>query len=312
MPARLRATSVSIAFAGYTGGASLIGAPVLAWVVPYGWQYAFVVGGVLPLALVAVLFFLLPESLRFLAGRNPHDPRIPRLLERMDRTLAVDGTETFVIRGEAVASKMPIVALFQQGRWSTTVLLWIGFHMAFIVSNLFGFWKVTVLTDGGLAAERIASLMFVQGVAGVFGTLTSGFVMDQLGPKRVLPVYLAGASLATAVVAFIDVSSIWMTLSFLVFGYFSNGGLSGINALASISYPSLIRATGVSWAHAAGRAGAMIGPVLGGMMVAREFGVAGVFLVTAIPQLCAALAIFVMWRLDASVKAAARPAVTST
>ena len=38
---------------------------------------------------------------------------------------------------------------------------------------------------------------------------------------------------------------------------------------------------------------------LGGMLIASGFGVAGVFLVTSIPQLCAAIAIFVMWRLHA-------------
>ncbi len=312
MPTRLRATSVSITFAGYTGGASLIGAPVLAWVVPYGWQYAFVVGAALPLTLALVLYFMLPESLRFLAGRNASDPRIPRLLKKIDPGLRFDGTERFVVRGEGpTTAKIPMLELFKNGRWATTLLLWIGFHMAFIVSNLFGAWKVTVLSNfGGLSAERIATLMFVQGAAGVVGTLTSGFVMDRLGPTRVLPVYLAGASLATAVVAFIDLSSIWMVLSFLVFGYFSNGGLSGINALASISYPSQVRATGISWAHGAGRAGAMIGPILGGALIAREVGVPGVFLTTAIPQLCAALAIFVMWRVHlAGHGGVARPVV---
>ena len=68
MPARVRATFVSITFAGFTMGTTVIGAPVVKWLVPYGWEYAFVAGGVLPLLLVAVLYFGLPESLRFLAG----------------------------------------------------------------------------------------------------------------------------------------------------------------------------------------------------------------------------------------------------
>jgi AAHS family 4-hydroxybenzoate transporter-like MFS transporter len=154
-----------------------------------------------------------------------------------------------------------------------------------------------VLHDfGDLPFTRIALLMGVQATAGIFGTLTSGFVMDRYGPTRVLPLYLGGASLATAAVAFIDLWSAWMIVAFLVFGYFSNGGLSGINALASISYPSRIRATGISWAHGLGRAGAMIGPILGGLMIARELGVGPVFLITAIPQMGAAIAIYCMYR----------------
>jgi AAHS family 4-hydroxybenzoate transporter-like MFS transporter len=301
MPKRLRAGAVSVAFSGYTGGI-LIGSTVQAWLLPFGWQAAFVVGGVLPLLLCAVLFFALPESLRFLANNRPADPRIPVLLKRIDPTLHLEGTERFVVKEEAVkAEKLPMLALFQERRSIITILLWAGFHMAFIVSNLFGAWKTTVLHDfGDLPFTRIALLMGVQATAGIFGTLTSGFVMDRYGPTRVLPLYLGGASLATAAVAFIDLWSGWMVAAFLVFGYFSNGGLSGINALASISYPSRIRATGISWAHGLGRAGAMIGPILGGVMIARELGVGPVFLITAIPQMGAALAIYAMYRVKRS------------
>jgi AAHS family 4-hydroxybenzoate transporter-like MFS transporter len=313
MPKRLRAGAVSVAFSGYTGGI-LIGSTVQAWLLPYGWQAAFVVGGVLPLLLCAVLYLKLPESLRFLANRKPRDPRIPRLLRRIDPGLAFDGTEQFVMREDkVVAERMPILELFRNGRWATTLLLWVGFHMAFIVSNLFGAWKTTVLHDfGGLPFERIALLMAVQSGAGIVGTLTSGFVMDRYGPTRVLPVYLAGASVATAVVAFTNLWSAWTIVAFLAFGYFSNGGLSGINALASISYPSRIRATGIGWAHGAGRAGAMIGPVIGGAMIARDVGVGAVFLVTAIPQMLAALAIAGLWQIGRRDGGVRTPAATAS
>ncbi len=304
MPARVRATFVSITFAGFTMGTTVIGAPVVKWLVPYGWEYAFVAGGVLPLLLVAVLYFGLPESLRFLAGRAPDDPRIPLQLRRLDPTLALAGNETFVARGAAGAGKVPILMLFRDGRAATTVLMWIGFHMAFIVSNLMGTWRNQVLTAGGLSLDQIASIMFFPGIAGVIGTLTSGYVMDRLGATRVLPVYLAGASIAMAAIAFLDLPSVWTMIAFVVSGYFSNGGLSGLNALASITYPSQVRATGVSWAHAAGRAGSMVGPALGGALIAAGFGVTGVFLVTAVPQLCAGIAILVMWRLQTYARAA--------
>jgi AAHS family 4-hydroxybenzoate transporter-like MFS transporter len=297
IPKRLRASAVSVTFSGYTGGI-LLGSVVQGYLVPYGWQAAFVVGGVLPLLLVGLLYFTLPESPRYLANRKPRDPGIARLLRRLDPTLVLDGDEQFVVREEQViAQKIPVLALFQQGRWAATLLLWAGFHMAFVVSNLFGAWKTTVLHDfGDLPFTRIAVLMGVQSIAGIVGTITGGFVMDRYEPTRVLPVYLAAASLATAAVAFTDLNSGWTLVAFLAFGYFSNAGLGGINALAAISYPSSIRSTGVSWAHGAGRAGAMVGPALGGAMIARDLGVPGVFLITAIPQMLAAVAIFALWR----------------
>ncbi len=304
MPTRVRSTFVSITFAGFTMGTTVIGAPVVKWLVPRGWEYAFVAGGALPLLLVAVLYFALPESLRFLAAHAPRDPRIPRQLRRLDPSVVLEGDEVFVARGaEGGTGKVPILTLFRDNRAATTLLLWVGFHMAFIVSNLMGTWRNQVLTDGGLSLNQIASIMFFPGIAGVIGTLTSGYVMDRFGATRVLPVYLAGASFAMAAIAFADLPSVWMMVAFVVYGYFANGGLSGLNALASITYPSQVRATGVSWAHAAGRAGSMVGPALGGALIASGFGVTGVFLVTAVPQLCAGLAILAMWRLHAGVRA---------
>ena len=315
VPKKVRATCVSITFAGYTLGTSVIGAPVLAWIVPFGWQWAFVVGGVLPLGLVVVLYFFLPESLRFLVNNRPDDARIPRLLQRLDPALRLDGNERFVISEEQVkAKKVPMLALFQEGRWAITMLLWAGFHCAFIVSNLFGAWKNTVLSEfGGLDGERIALIMAVQGATGIVGTLTSGFVMDKLGPTRVLPCYLGAAAVAAASIAFVDLTTVSVLIAFGVFGYFSNGGLSGINALASLSYPSTVRATGVSWAHGLGRAGAMVGPIIGGAMIAYEVGVSAVFLIAAIPQLGAAVAIMAMHRVLARRRSAidAQPATVS-
>jgi AAHS family 4-hydroxybenzoate transporter-like MFS transporter len=311
VPTRLRATSVSITFAGYTLGTTVIGAPVLAWIAPLGWEYAFIVGGVLPLVLCVVLYFALPESIRYLANSKPKDPRIPALLARIDPSLRFDGSERFIIQEEQVKSKKaPMLALFQEGRATLTLLLWTGFHMAFIVSSLFGAWKNTVLSEfGGLTGERIALIMFVQGTVGIVGTLTSGLVMDRYGPTRVLPCYLAAASLASVWIAFVDLSSVWLLVAFGVFGYFFNGGLSGINALASISYPSRIRATGISWAHGLGRLGSMIGPIIGGAMIANSLGVTAVFVIAAIPQMCAAIAIIAMHRvLTSRQRAAAVPA----
>ena len=300
MPTRVRATFVSIVFAGYTLGTSVIGAPVVKWLVPLGWEYAFIVGGALPLVLAVLLYFALPESLRYLANRRPNDPRIPRQLQRMDPTLALTGSETFVMRGAtAGAGKAPIAALFRDRRWVITLLLWTGFHMAFIVSTFLGSWRNVVLNQNGLTTDQIATIMFLPGITGVIGTLTAGFVMERLGPTRVLPVYLGAASLSIAAVGFFDLTSTWTLLAFTVLGYFLNGGLSGINALASLTYPSQMRATGVSFAHSAGRAGAIVGPFIGGAMIAAQLSAPTVFLLIAIPQMCAALAIFTMWRVQA-------------
>ena len=61
---------------------------------------------------------------------------------------------------------------------------------------------------------------------------------------------------------------------------------SGAIALSAGFYPAEIRSTGVGWAIAAGRLGATVGPLLGGVLLSRDWPVHWLFLVMlAMPAL---------------------------
>ncbi|HKJ73432.1 MAG TPA: MFS transporter, partial [Alphaproteobacteria bacterium] len=63
-PKGVQATLIILMFTGTPTGSSLPG-PIAAWVVPhYGWQMIFWIGGLIPLAIVVLLFFVLPESIQ--------------------------------------------------------------------------------------------------------------------------------------------------------------------------------------------------------------------------------------------------------
>ncbi len=66
------------------------------------------------------------------------------------------------------------------------------------------------------------------------------------------------------------------------------------SAFAAQQYPSTIRSTGVGWATAAGRLGAMAGPALGGYLISQDFSISFSFIVFAIPGAVAALATMLM------------------
>src|ERR1051325_5811572 len=73
-PERMRAQLITIVTASWPLGA-VLGGLVSAKLIPvYGWEAVFYLGGVLPLVLVPLLAFLLPESIRFMASRvaKPH------------------------------------------------------------------------------------------------------------------------------------------------------------------------------------------------------------------------------------------------
>jgi len=83
------------------------------------------------------------------------------------------------------------------------------------------------------------------------------------------------------------------TLSFGA-GFCVVGSQIGANALASTFYPAAAHATGIGWALGIGRLGAIAGPLLGGLIVARNWSTATVFALGAIPSICASIAILAM------------------
>jgi AAHS family 4-hydroxybenzoate transporter-like MFS transporter len=75
------------------------------------------------------------------------------------------------------------------------------------------------------------------------------------------------------------------------------GGQIAANALAAGFYPTSLRATGVGWALGIGRVGSIIGPLVGGVLLAQKWSPAAVFLAAAAAALCASLAAFGLSRL---------------
>ena len=64
---------------------------------------------------------------------------------------------------------------------------------------------------------------------------------------------------------------------------------------------TFIRSNGVGWANGVGRIGSILGPVIGGVLIGLDLPVSQLFLVAAVPPLCAALGCFALARLQSSV-----------
>jgi MFS transporter, AAHS family, 4-hydroxybenzoate transporter len=78
------------------------------------------------------------------------------------------------------------------------------------------------------------------------------------------------------------------------------GGQTAVNALSATYYPTDLRATGIGAGLGIGRIGAIIGPVVGGVLMSRHLPSQKLFLVAAIPALISAIVMVGMhWVLKA-------------
>jgi len=74
-----------------------------------------------------------------------------------------------------------------------------------------------------------------------------------------------------------------------VAGFFSIGAQICAVALSPTLYDTALRATGVGWAMAAGRTGAIVGPLIGGALLAGGLSPAALFLMVGAVSLLAAV-----------------------
>ena len=70
-------------------------------------------------------------------------------------------------------------------------------------------------------------------------------------------------------------------------GFCAGGGQTAANALAAEFYPTAMRTTGVGWALGIGRIGSIVGPTLGGILLAGGVDTRQIFWMAAVPVLLA-------------------------
>src|ERR1700739_518100 len=109
-PHRLRATMIMATFTGAPLG-GFVGGQIVAVLLPhFGWRVIFILGGIFPLVLVAILAAWLPESPRFLARKANLSPRQAALLKRLD--IAPGRTDLHLVD---IAHSNPVKMLFGEG-----------------------------------------------------------------------------------------------------------------------------------------------------------------------------------------------------
>jgi len=293
-PRRRRATMVMIMFCGFSVGAALGGFLAAALIPHFGWRSVFVVGGVAPLLLVPILVLRLPESVRFLVltGRAPQ--RVAELLGLIGPKAGFSAATRFVVH-EPVLAGIPVLHLFRSGRTLATLLLWVVFFMSLLDIYFLANWLPTVLNDLGASISAAALIGSMLQIGGIVGTFALGSVIDRFSFRALALVYFV-AVLAVAAIGQVGHSAILVTMAIFVAGFCVVGGQIAANALAAGYYPTAVRATGVGWALGIGRAGSIVGPLVGGALLSMKWSPAEVFMAAAGAALCAALAAFFLGR----------------
>jgi MFS transporter, AAHS family, 4-hydroxybenzoate transporter len=295
-PSNKRATLITTMYAGMPGGsvAAAIGA---IWLIPnFGWQSLYLIGGAVPVLIAILTAAALPESLEFMVkqGRAKDRPRILDIVGKIAPAIAAEKDVEF-ISTEQKAPGVPIKHLFMNGRTIVTLLLWVA-----MIGSLYSMWVLTTWAPALMKKTGASVQQYSLAVAGLhFGaflaTIFIGRVMDKLNPFWALAV---GFSLScVSLAAFGQLAGSTFAVVFIMAflsGVFTNGSNNGFVAVPGIFYPLSIRGTGIGFAYAVGKIGAMLAPAVGGVLLEMNWSIGKICGVQALVPLLVAVLMLVL------------------
>ncbi len=294
-PARLRATLVTVMFCGFPLGSTIGGLISTGLIANWGWESVFLVGGILPLLLLPVLYFMLPESVRFLVAKGAPEARIAPIVKKIDANASVAEFIHGLKHEQSSAAKgFSVFQLFREGRTPVTLLLWVAFFMNLLVMYFLVNWLPTLLKGAGLPLSMAILSTAILNLGGVVGAIALGRMIDRFSPYLVLGTAYAASAAFIALLAFGGTNLTVLLVGAALSGFGVVGAQIGCNALTAAVYPTNIRATGVGWALGVGRIGAIVGPLVGGVLLGAGWTPQSLILLAVIPAVVASLAVFIL------------------
>ena len=294
-PKRLRAAFVSVQWSALPLGGVAIGLLSSILITAWGWQSLFYIGSIVPLVLVAVLIFALPESVSFLLTRGLRPDTVRQIVHKIAPDVPAAADTRYVVNEEKLPGA-PMKHLFTEGRAALTLLLWVPFFTSFMILIFTTSWIPTLLRTGGLSVAQAGLAIALNSLGSFAGSASVGRLMDKWGRYAVLIPAFILAALTTGVLGFSTTTFNTAAVAITLSGFFAGASQTGVIALAAVVYPVAIRSTGVGWAMAIGRLGAVVGPILGGIFLGWHWPVDQIILCVAAPALLGAICVALIRR----------------
>jgi AAHS family 4-hydroxybenzoate transporter-like MFS transporter len=290
MPRRRRAGAVTMMICGFSLGAA-VGGLVAASIIPrFGWPSVFIVGGVFPIVIGLISLVLLPESIRFLLVRGGSETRARVYLARIAPGENVAGPLSPGQDEHDSKGAFIIGELFANGRAAGTILIWVIYFMNLLNLYFLNSWLPTIISDAGIPVETAIRLTSLFQIGGIVGAIALGRLLDRTFSFWTLAGCYAWAAAFVYAIGHSGASVPLLALTITCAGVGIIGGQNASHALSSEFYPTHIRSTGVGWALGIGRIGSIVGPMVGGLLLAQNTPMRDVFWAAVIPAAIATAA----------------------
>jgi predicted MFS family arabinose efflux permease len=223
------------------------------------WNTLFLAGAVLSALLLPILALAMPES---------------TALHR-ERPLA--------------ASPLSVLRdLLAGDRRRDSLRLWIAVFSAFMTLYFIVSWIPRLAIEAGLDASHGIYAGAIYNIGAFTGTAGLAWLADRFRLKRLIGLFLLSSAVLLVAFGALRLPVAAELLLAFAIGVTLQGGFNGLYPLAASAYPAERRSAGLGWAMGIGRAGAVIGPLLGGYLLSQDLPLVLLFAVFALPVVVSA------------------------
>ncbi|MEN3979106.1 3-(3-hydroxy-phenyl)propionate transporter MhpT [Acinetobacter sp. CWB-B33] len=247
-----RGRAVGLMYCGMPVGAAILS---LIATTDFGadWKNVFYLGGLLPIIVIPLMIWLLPESKEYLKAK-----------ELAANTSAAEA-----------APQGSFKDLFNTENRMRTFCIWVSYFFTLMVVYIMLSWLPSLFTELGFTRKDGATAQFYFMVSATIGTIILGMLTDRW--KKAYVIVLMYGGILAGLFALNGAGSLTqMYMASALVGAFVIGCQGVLYAFGGIVYPTEVRGTGVGVGSAVGRIGAMLGPAIAGQLLAAGFGAAGV------------------------------------
>jgi MFS transporter, AAHS family, benzoate transport protein len=264
-PKNIRHTLVTTMFSGYAVGGIISVLSGMFLIPHFGWQAVFYIG-IIPILLLPFILRSLPESLNFLV-KTGKTANANTILTKLSPSYSPQN-DTVLEISDTVASTTSVGELFKNKRLLSTLMFWLAFFCCLLVVYGLTSWLTKLIMAKPEYKDNLSlslTFLLVFNLGAVFGAIMGGRLGDKYDLRKTVIGFFVIAAIVIALLGY--TSSFLLYILMFIAGATTSGNQILMNSLVAQYYPALLRSTGFGWALGVGRIGAIIGPILGGILV---------------------------------------------
>jgi benzoate transport len=283
---RRRHLSVSLMSIGYPVGAVLGGMVAARLLQGNDWRSVFYFGAAVTAALIPVVYFLVPESVHWLARKQPAGA-----LERINRALGTMGHGAIaalpVIPAEG--RKGSLNEIFSPALVATTAIVTLAYFFHIMTFYFIVKWIPKIVVDMGFPASSAAGVLVWTNVGGATGGAVLGLLTQRFGVKGLTIGILVLSSVAVTLFGRTPADLQQLSLVSAIAGFCTNAGIIGLYAIIAQAFPTQVRAFGTGFTIGVGRGGSALGPIIAGFLFTAGYTLPAVSMAMALGSLLGAM-----------------------